>query len=79
MMKDHGHISFVLDILILKNYSQCIIHLSQKSYINKIESKFDIRVNKLNDCLNIQTLKSLGYELGKFWTQQTLKVKVQQL
>ena len=47
-----AHISFVLGNLILNDYSLCIIQLSQKSYINKVESKFDMKVNKLRDCFN---------------------------
>jgi hypothetical protein len=49
-----AHISFVLRNLILKDYSLCIIRLSQKSYINKVESKFDMKVCKLMDVLIIK-------------------------
>jgi len=38
-MKDSGDISFVLDISILRDYSQGIIRISQKSYINKVENE----------------------------------------
>ena len=48
-MKDLGHISFVLGIQILRDYSQGIIQLSQKIYvyINKVENKTNKKDNKL--------------------------------
>jgi len=36
-------VSFILGIKILRYYSQCIRMLSQKSYINKVLYKFDIK------------------------------------
>jgi len=38
-MKDPGDTSFVLDISILRDFSQGIIQTSQKSYINKVENE----------------------------------------
>ena len=38
-MKDPGDISFVLGISILRDSSQGIIRISQKSYINKVENE----------------------------------------
>jgi len=44
-MKDHEDTSFVLGISILRDFSQGIIQISQKSYINKLENEFDIISN----------------------------------
>ena len=38
-MKDPGDTSFVLGISILRDSSQGIIQISQKSYINKVENE----------------------------------------
>jgi len=38
-MEDLGNTSFVLGILILRDSSQGIIQISQKSYINKVENE----------------------------------------
>ena len=38
-MKDPEDTSFVLGILILRDSSQGIIRISQKSYINKVENE----------------------------------------
>jgi len=43
-MKDPGDTSFVLDISILRDYSQRIIQISQKSYINKVENKLTLKL-----------------------------------
>jgi hypothetical protein len=39
VMKDPGDTSFVLDISILRDFSQGIIQTSQKIYINNVENK----------------------------------------
>ncbi|XP_068666378.1 secreted RxLR effector protein 161-like [Aristolochia californica] len=48
-MKDLGDGSFVLGILILRDRSQGIHRLTQKSYINKVLSRFDMQDSKPGD------------------------------
>ena len=42
-MKDLGNASFVLGIQILRDRSQCILWLSQKSYIEKVLNRFGMK------------------------------------
>ena len=43
-MKDLRDTSFVLGISILRDFSQCIIYTSQKSYINIVENKLTLKL-----------------------------------
>ena len=42
-MKDLGNASFVLGIQILRDRSQGILRLSQRSYIEKVLNRFDMK------------------------------------
>ena len=48
-MKDLGNASFVLGIQILRDHSQGTFGLSQKSYIDKVLSRFCMKENKRGD------------------------------
>ena len=48
-MKDLRETSFVLGIKILRDRSQGILRLSQKSYIDKVLDKFDMKNSKPED------------------------------
>ena len=48
-MKDLRETSFVLGIKILRDCSQGILRLSQKSYIDKVLDKFDMKNSKPED------------------------------
>ena len=50
-MKDLGNSSFVLDIQILRDHSQLILRLSQKSYIEKVLNRFGMKDSSLGDTL----------------------------
>uniref|UniRef100_UPI0020CAE8FC reverse transcriptase domain-containing protein n=1 Tax=Picosynechococcus sp. (strain ATCC 27264 / PCC 7002 / PR-6) TaxID=32049 RepID=UPI0020CAE8FC len=61
-MKDLGDASFVIGIEILQDRSQGILRLSQKNYIEKILSKFDMK-----DCAPRDTPVAKGdkFHLGQ--------------
>ena len=54
-MKDLGNASFVLGIQIYRDYSRGILGLSQKTYIDKVLSRFGMK-----DCVLGDTLISKG-------------------
>ena len=64
-MKDLGNATFVLDIQILRDGSQGILRLSQKSYIKKVLNRFGMK-----DCSSGDTPVAKG---DKFSLTQYLK------